>query len=113
MFLRGLLENLRLNDFAATQAGRASADVFGRRSHLRMNRAQIDVPAPFAHVVGVADGVTELRPLAANIANSCHNSMVPSQAVAETSILQEPDRFRQPPCNRVVVQFEIHSLTRI
>ena len=64
--------NLRLDDFAAAQARRADSDVLGRRSHLGVNRAQIDVPAPLAHVVGVADGVAELRPFAADITNSCH-----------------------------------------
>jgi len=34
--------------------------------------AQIDVPAPFGYVVRVADGC-RLRPLAANITNSCHD----------------------------------------
>jgi hypothetical protein len=47
-----------------------------RGSHLGVDRAQIDVPAPFAHVVGVTDGISELRPLAADITNSCHNSEV-------------------------------------
>jgi hypothetical protein len=48
--------------------------VLGSGSHLGVNRTQIDVPAPFADVVGVTDGVSELRPLAADITNSCHNS---------------------------------------
>jgi hypothetical protein len=39
--------------------------------------------------VGVADGISELRPLAADITDSCHNSWNPSQADAETLILQE------------------------
>jgi hypothetical protein len=41
-----------------------------------MNRAQIDVPAPLGYIVGVADGISELRPLAADITNSCHNSEI-------------------------------------
>ena len=69
--------------------------MLGRRSHLGVNRAQIDVPAPLAHIVGVADGVSELRPLAANITNSCHNSEFPSRPVAEALILQEYAVFRQ------------------
>jgi hypothetical protein len=60
-----------------------------------MNGAQIDVPAPLAYIVGVADGISELRPLAADITNSCHNSRNPSRLVAETLILQEIGRFRQ------------------
>ena len=87
--IRGPLELLRLNDFAAAQTGRADADVLGRGSHFGVNRAQIDVPAPFTYIVGVANGVSELRPLAANITNSCHNSEILPKAVAETMILQE------------------------
>ena len=44
------------------------------RSYLGVNRTQIDVPAPLAHVVRVADCVPKLRPFAANITYSCHNS---------------------------------------
>ena len=64
---------LRFDDFAAAQAGRAHAHVLGGCADLCVNRAQIDVPAPFGYVVRVADGVAELRPLAANITNSCHD----------------------------------------
>lgn len=67
---------LRLDHFAAAQTRSTDADVLGSGSHLGVNRAQIDVPAPFAHIVGVTDGISELRPLAANIANSCHNSEI-------------------------------------
>ena len=45
------------------------------RSYLGVNRTQVDVPAPLAHIVGVTDGVTELRPFAANFTYSCHNSV--------------------------------------
>ena len=69
--------------------------MLGRSSHLGVNRTQIDVPAPLAYVVGVADGISELRPLAADITNSCHNSTIPSRPVAETSILQEFSQFSQ------------------
>jgi hypothetical protein len=41
-----------------------------------MNWAQIDVPAPLTDIVGVADGISELRPLAADITNSRHNSEI-------------------------------------
>jgi hypothetical protein len=63
---------LRFDDFAATQAGCADADTFGRGAYLGVNWAQVDVPAPFSHVVSVADIVPELRPLAADITNMCH-----------------------------------------
>jgi hypothetical protein len=36
--------------------------------------AQVDVPAPLGHVVGVADIVPELRPFAAEITNMCHET---------------------------------------
>jgi hypothetical protein len=45
--------------------------------------------------VGVADGISKLRPLAADITNSCHNSRILPKAVAETTILQEFGGFRQ------------------
>jgi hypothetical protein len=45
-----------------------------RSSHLSVDRAQIDIPAPLTDVVGVTDGIAKLRPLAADITNSCHNS---------------------------------------
>jgi hypothetical protein len=64
---------LRFDYFAAAQAGRAHAHVLRGRSHFRVNRTQIDVPAPLAHVVGVADGVSKLRPLAAYITYSSHD----------------------------------------
>ena len=60
--------------------------MLGRGSHLGMNRAQINVPAPLAHIVGVADSISELRTLAANITNSCHNSRFPSRPVAENML---------------------------
>jgi hypothetical protein len=65
---------LGFDDFAATQTRSADPYMLGRGSHLGVNRAQIDVPAPLAHIVGVTDGISKLRPLAADIANSCHNS---------------------------------------
>jgi len=65
-------ESLRLHYFAAAQTGRADADVLGCGSNFGVDRAQIDVPAPLTYIVGVADGISELRPLAADITNSCH-----------------------------------------
>ncbi len=74
--------SLCLDYFAAAQAGRADAYMLRRRSNFGVNRPQIDVPAAFAHVVGVADGASKLRALAADITNSCHN-LLPSEIVAE------------------------------
>ena len=64
---------LRLNDFAAAQAGRAHADTFTLAVDFGVHRAQVDVPAPLGHVVGVADAVSRLRLLAANITLLCHD----------------------------------------
>lgn len=63
---------LSLYDFAAAQAGCANAHAFSGRAHFGVNRPQIDVPAPLAHVVRVADGVAAHRLLAANLTNLCH-----------------------------------------
>jgi hypothetical protein len=38
-----------------------------------MNRAQINVPTPLSHVMGVADAVSRLRLLAADITLLCHD----------------------------------------
>jgi hypothetical protein len=73
--LKGLLrENdvLRFDDFAAAEAGGADADPFGGRAHFGVHRPQIYVPAPLGNVMGVADVVSELRPLAAEFTYLCH-----------------------------------------
>ena len=57
--------------------------MFGRGSYFGVNGAEIDVPAALADVVGVADSVAKLRPLAADITYSCHNSFGSFQAAAE------------------------------
>jgi hypothetical protein len=62
-----------LHDFAAAQAGSAHANAPGRALNLGVDRAEIDVPAPLGHVVGVADVISKLRPLAADLANLCHD----------------------------------------
>ena len=36
------------------------------------NRAQVYVPTPLGHVMGVADIVSKLRPFAADFAYACH-----------------------------------------
>ena len=64
---------LGLGDFAAPQAGSADAHPLGSAFYFGANRTQVDVPAPTGHVVGVADGISELRPSAADITNLCHD----------------------------------------
>ena len=64
---------LSFGDFPAAQAGSADPDAFGGALHLGANGTQIDVPAPPADIVGVADIVSKLRPLAAHITYLCHH----------------------------------------
>jgi hypothetical protein len=84
--------------------------VFGRGSYFGVNGAEIDVPAALADVVGVADSVAELRPLAADITYSCHNSLVPSRLMPRVLlirfrnlILQEWGGLRQLDCLRAAI----------
>ena len=65
---------LRLDDFAAAQAGGAHANPLARALHFGVNRAEIDVPAPLGHVMGVADVIPKLRSFAAYFTNLCHNN---------------------------------------
>src|SRR5947209_9498723 len=51
------------NDFAGFQAVGAYAQPLGCAFHHGAYRAQVHVPAPLAHVVGVADLISELRSL--------------------------------------------------
>src|SRR5208282_6456890 len=99
--IRGPLESLRLNHFAAAQTGSADAHVLGRSAHLRVNRPQIDVPAPFADVVSVTDGISELRPLAADITNSCHNSRILPGLLPKLRFYRNPADFAKP-CARTI-----------
>ena len=62
------VEFLCFDYFAAAQAGRAHADALGGSAHAGVHRTQIHVPAPLGDVMGVADTVSELRLLAADIA---------------------------------------------
>jgi hypothetical protein len=63
---------LRFDDFAAALAGSADADTPGRGAHLGVYRSQIYVPTPLGDVMGVADIIPELRPLAADLTYLCH-----------------------------------------
>lgn len=65
-------ERLGFHDFTATKAGRADADPLSLAIDLGVHRTQIDVPAPLGDVVGVADAVSRLRLLAADITLLCH-----------------------------------------
>jgi hypothetical protein len=64
---------LRFGDFAAAQAAGANAQALVAAAlHLGVDGPQIDVPAATLHVVRVADVVSELRLLAADCTNLCH-----------------------------------------
>src|SRR5258705_12033887 len=63
---------LRFDDFAAAQAGGADADALGGGAYFGMDRPQVHVPAPLGDVMGVADVVAELRPLATDLTYLCH-----------------------------------------
>jgi hypothetical protein len=67
------VNRLRLDNFAAAEAGGAHADAFGGGAYAGVHRSQIDVPPPLSDVVGVADAVSELRLLAADITLLCHD----------------------------------------
>ena len=63
---------LRLCNLAALQAIRADAHPLGRAVYAGTHWPQVNVPAPIAHIMRMRNTVTELRLLAANIANLCH-----------------------------------------
>jgi hypothetical protein len=56
------------NDFARFQAARTDANALGATANQRAHRLQVGIEAAVRPVVRVTDAMTELRPLAANIA---------------------------------------------
>jgi hypothetical protein len=65
--------DLRLHDFSAAQTRCADTDALALAVHFRVHRTQIHIPAPLGDVVGVADAVSRLRLLAADITLLCHD----------------------------------------
>ena len=65
-------EQLSLLHLAALQTARANAHAPVRSLNDGADRAQIYVPAPLCNVMGVADVISKLRPLAADFAYACH-----------------------------------------
>jgi len=65
---------LGFHDFTATQAGRADADALSLAIYLGVHRTQVNIPAPFGDVVGMADAVSRLRLLAADFTLLCHST---------------------------------------
>jgi hypothetical protein len=61
-----------LLDFAVTNAGSTNAQAFASAFDNCMNGLQIQVPATFRDVVGVADAMTELRSTTAYFTNFGH-----------------------------------------
>ena len=64
--------NLCFGYFAGLQAGGAYANALVATIHLRMDGAQIYIPAATAHVMRVAHFIAKLRAFAADITNLCH-----------------------------------------
>jgi hypothetical protein len=87
--------SLRLRDFAAANAGGADAHTLRRRTHAGVHRTQIYIPAPLGNVVGVADAVSELRLLAADITLLCHDCSNPFRGLTEVLILPDFGHFSQ------------------
>ena len=54
-----VVDALSFDHFAAANAGRAGADALGSAIHFSVYGAQVDVPAPAGHIVGVADGISK------------------------------------------------------
>ena len=52
------MDDLRFDDFAAAQTGSADAHAFADPLYLGVHWPQIDIPAPLAHVVSVADVIS-------------------------------------------------------
>ena len=80
-----------LGHLAAANAGGAGADAFAHAIYHGSHRAQVHVPAPFGHIVSVADIVAELRPFAADIAYSWHRNSktLDSGSVAQACFRRE------------------------
>src|ERR1700736_1999755 len=90
---------LRFGDFAAAQAGGADADPSGSGAHLGVHRSQVHIPTPFGDVVGVADIISELRPLAADLTYLCHSLLqVSSELDTRRVILTESPSLDQSLC---------------
>jgi len=60
--------------FAAADAGRADPNPLAGAVYQGMYALQIQIPAAFSYVVGVADPITELRPTATDFTNFCHKT---------------------------------------
>src|SRR5207302_1247793 len=84
-----------LRHFAAANAGGAGANTLAHAIHHGPHRAQVHIPAPLSHIMGVADIVAELRPFAADIAYSWHRNSktLDSGSVAQACFRREYNRM--------------------
>src|ERR1700734_546557 len=82
---------LRFNHFAAANAGRAYPHALRGTPHPGMHRTQIYIPASLGDVVGVADSISRLRLLAADITLLCHDGCTSFQI-----LLAKPLFYRIP-----------------
>ena len=64
-------------NLAAADAGSANTDPFGRALHDGMDILEIDVPAAFGNVMGVADAVPEFGSAPANFTYFRHGNIAP------------------------------------
>jgi hypothetical protein len=69
----GNWEKLSLRHFAAPNARRAGPDSLSLPADLGVDRPQVHIPTAFAHIVSVTDGISKLRPFAADFTNLCHD----------------------------------------
>src|SRR6185437_15201876 len=67
------LQPLCLGDFAALDTACADANFAGCAADFGLDRAQVHAPAAARNVVRVRNVVTELRTLAADFTNLCHD----------------------------------------
>jgi len=67
------MQDLRFDDFAGADAGRADADPGVAAIHDCADAVQIDVPPAPADIMRVADFIPKTRTLAANFTNLCHS----------------------------------------
>src|SRR5215469_4166934 len=94
---------LGFHDFTATQAGRADADPLSLAIDLGVHRTQVNIPAPLGDVVGVADAVSRLRLLAADITLLCHWTAAPREFKSCRANLDFTGSSPNSPSGRIIV----------
>ena len=82
---------LRFDHFAAANAGRAYPHALGGSAYPGVHRSQVYVPTSLGDVVGVADSISGLRLLSADITLLCHDGCTSFQI-----LLAKPLFYRIP-----------------